>query len=120
MVARFRLKRAEQIAQVFGLSVKDSALAEQDPDVALVGAAEPGQAERLFREAGDLLPEGQAARVALGQLLDIQGNRRGAAAVLGLSSDVEQDPFIDPWVDYLLGVGNGPGQAEALRDEVRQ
>ena len=83
-------------------------------------AAEPGRAERLFREAGDLLPEGQAARVALGQLLDTQGNRRGAAAVLGLSAGVEQDAFIDPWVDYLLGVGNGPGQVEALRDEVGQ
>ena len=86
----------------------------------LYAAAEPGRAERLFREAGDLLPEGQAARVALGQLLDTQGNRRGAAAVLGLSAGAEQDSSIDPWVDYLMGVGNGPGQAEALRDEVRQ
>ena len=37
---------------------------------------------RLFREAGDLIPEGQAARVALGQLLDTMGDRRGAAVVL--------------------------------------
>ncbi len=83
-------------------------------------AVEPERAERLFREAGDLLPEGQAARVALGQLLDTMGDRRGAAVVLNLSSGVEPERFIDPWVDYLLGVGNGPGLAEALRDEVRQ
>ena len=46
----------------------------------LYAAAEPGQAERLFREAGDLLPEGQAARVALAQLLDTMGDRRGGRA----------------------------------------
>ena len=84
-------------------------------------AAEPERAERLFREAGDLIPEGQAARVALGQLLDTMGDRRGAAGVLALNSGAEQESgFIDPWVDYLLGVGNGPGLAEALRNEVRQ
>ena len=84
-------------------------------------AAEPARAERLFREAGDLIPEGQAARVALGQLLDTMGDRRGAAGVLGLNSGAERESgFIDPWVDYLLGAGTGPSLRQGLRDEVRR
>ena len=78
-------------------------------------------AERLFREAIALLPEGQAARVALAQLLDTQGDRRAAAVVL--EPILRADPgggFIDPWVDYLLGAGTGPNVREALRREVRR
>ena len=84
-------------------------------------AAEPERAERLFREAGDLIPEGQAARVALGQRLDTLGDRRGAAVVLGPILTAEQGGgFIDPWVDYLQGAGTGPDLRAVLRAEVRR
>ncbi len=84
-------------------------------------AAEPERAERRFREASALIPQGQAARMALGGLLDSVGDRRGAAVALEPILTVAQDDgFIDPWVDYLLGVGNGPDLRRALRDEVRR
>ena len=68
-----------------------------------------------------LIPQGQAARMALGGLLDSSGDRRGAAVALEPILTVAQgDGFIDPWVDYLLGVGNGPDLRGALRDEVRR
>ena len=77
-------------------------------------------AERLLREASALLPDGQAARVALSRLLDTLGDRRAAAVVL--------DPVLragapggaaDPWVAYRLGTNRGPALREALRREVR-
>jgi len=81
---------------------------------------EPARTERLFREAIELNPEGQAARVALAQLLETQGNRRDAALVLEPVLTAEQGGVIDPWVDYLLGVGGGPELRESLRAEVRR
>ena len=84
-------------------------------------AAEPERAERLFREASALIPQGQAARMALSRLLESAGDRSGAAVALEPILTVAQDDgFIDPWVDYLLGVSNGPDLRGALRDEVRQ
>ena len=84
-------------------------------------AAEPERAERLLREAGALIPQGQAAQMALGELLDSFGDRRGAAVALEPILTVAQDDgFIDPWVDYVLGAGNGPDLRGALRDEVRR
>ena len=82
--------------------------------------AEPERAERLFREAGDLMPEGEAARVALARLLDARGDRRGAAEVLESLLTAEPGGFIDPWVDYRLGTGAGPDLRGALRAEVRR
>ena len=82
--------------------------------------AEPERAERLFREASDVIPDGQAARVALGQLLDARGDRRGAAVALEPVLAAAQGGVIDPWVDYLQGVGGGPVLREALRAEVRR
>ena len=83
-------------------------------------AAEPARAERLFREASDLITEGQAARVALGRLLDTLGDRRGAAIVLEPILTARPGGFIDPWVRYRLGAGNGPDLRAALRAEVRR
>ena len=83
-------------------------------------AAEPERAERLVREAGDLLPKGQSARVALARLLDTLGDRRGAAVVLEPGLTAEPGGFIDPWVDYRLGPGTGPDLRGVLRAEVRQ
>ena len=84
-------------------------------------AAEPERAERLFREASALIPQGQAARMALSRLLESAGDRSGAAVALEPILTVAQDDgFIEPWVDYLLGVSNGPDLRGALRDEVRQ
>jgi len=83
-------------------------------------ADDPERAERLFREAVDLMPEGQAARVALARLLDTQGDRRGAAVVLEPGLTAEPGGFIDPWVDYRLGLGIGPDLRGALRAELRQ
>jgi len=83
-------------------------------------AAEPERAERLFREASDLITEGQAARVALGQLLDTLGDRRGAAVVLEPILTAKPGGLIDPWVDYLMGARNGPALRAALRAEVRR
>lgn len=83
-------------------------------------AAEPGESERVLREAMALLPDGQAARIALARLLDSQGARRQAAVVL--------QPFLraspnrglpDPWVDYRLGTGMGPDLRAELRMELR-
>jgi tetratricopeptide (TPR) repeat protein len=78
------------------------------------------RAERLFHEANELNPEGQAARVALAQLLDTQGDRRGAAAMLAPVLNAEQGGVIDPWVDYLLGVGGGPDLRDTLRAGVQR
>ncbi len=75
-------------------------------------------AERLFREAGDLLPEGQSARVALAQLLDARGDRRAAADVLEPILTAAPGGFIDPWADYLMGTGEGPGLRVTLRADV--
>ena len=83
-------------------------------------AAEPERAQRLFREASDLISEGQAARVALGRLLDTLGDRRGAAIVLEPILTARPGGFIDPWVHYLQGAGNGPDLRAALRAEVRR
>ncbi len=75
-------------------------------------------AERLFREAGDLLPEGQSARVALAQLLDARGDRRAAADVLEPILTAAPGGFIDPWADYLMGTGDGPALRVTLRADV--
>ncbi len=83
-------------------------------------AGETAEAEGWFRDAIALLPEGQAARVALGRVLEGQGDRRGAAAVLEPVLRGAGGAAIDPWVDYLLGLGNGPELREALRREVRR
>ena len=83
-------------------------------------AGEPAEAERRFRDAMALDPQGQAARVALGRLLEGQGDRRGAAAVLEPVLRGDPGAAIDPWVDYLLGRGNGPELRDALRREVRR
>ena len=82
-------------------------------------AGETVEAEARFRDAVALEPHGQAARVALGRLLEQQGDRRGAAAVLEPVLRGDAGMAIDPWVDYLLGLGNGPELREALRREVR-
>ena len=83
-------------------------------------AGEQAEAEARFRDAIALYPHGQAARVALGRLLEQQGDRRGAAAVLEPVLRGDAGVAIDPWVDYLLGLGNGPALREALRREVRR
>ena len=85
-----------------------------------VEAGEAAEAERRFREAIALVPEGQAARVALAHLFEGRGDRRGAAAVLDPVLRGEFGPAIDPWVDYLLGAGAGPGLRDALRGEVQR
>ena len=84
-------------------------------------ANDPENAERLLREASALLPEGQAARVALSRLLDTLGDRRAAAVVLEpvLRAEVPGGAA-DPWVAYRLGRNPGPALREALRGEVRQ
>ena len=82
-------------------------------------AADHDQAERLFREASDMISEGQSARVALAQLLNTRGDRRGTAVVLEPVLTADPGGFIDPWVDYLLGAGAGADLRDALRDEVR-
>ena len=81
--------------------------------------AEPKRAEPLFLEASDLNPGGQAARVARAQLLDALGDRRGAAAALEPVLTAEPGGIVDPWVDYLLGIGNGPALRATLREMVR-
>ena len=83
-------------------------------------AGEPALAEGRFRDAITLDLQGQAARVALGRLLEEQGDRRGAAAVLEPVLRGDAGAAIDPWVDYLLGRGNGPDLRDALRREVRR
>ncbi len=83
-------------------------------------AGEPADAERRFRDAIDLDPQGQAARVALGRLLEGRGDRRGAVAVLDPVLRGESGAAIDPWVDYRLGAGAGPDRRDALRREVRR
>ena len=83
-------------------------------------AGEPAEAERRFRDAIDLDPQGQAARVALGRLLEGRGDRRGAVAVLDPILRGESGAAIDPWVDYLLGAGAGPDRRDALRRELRR
>ena len=83
-------------------------------------AGDPERAERLFRDASELIPEGPAARLALARLRDTRGDRRGAARVLEPILTAETANVIDPWVDYLLGVGNGPDLRAALRVEVRR
>ena len=85
-----------------------------------VEAGEPAEAERRFRGAMALDPRGQAARVALARLLDREGDRRGAAAVLDPVLRGEPGAAIDPWVDYLLGAGAGPDLRDALRREARR
>ena len=85
-----------------------------------VRAGEPAEAERRFRGAIEINPQGQAARVALGRLLEGQGDRRGAVAVLEPVLRGESGAAIDPWVDYLLGAGTGPDLRDALRREVRR
>jgi tetratricopeptide (TPR) repeat protein len=104
-----------------------------------IQAAEPDAAERRFREAVDLIPDGQAARMALARLLDTQGDRRGAARILqpavGTASTRSRisaaNPSTgqprqvitglpDPWVGYVMGAGDGPGLRQALRVEIRQ
>lgn len=95
-------------------------------------------AERRFREAVDLIPDGQAARMALGRLLDTQGDRRGAAAMLApalatASTRRRISPanpaagrprrvttgLPDPWVIYVMGSGGGAGLRQALRGELQ-
>ena len=83
-------------------------------------AGEPAEAEARFRDAVALEPHGQAARVALGSLLERQGDRRGAAAVLAPVLRGDAGTAIDPWVDYLMGLGNGPELREALHREARR
>ena len=83
-------------------------------------AGEPAEAERRFRDAMALDPQGQAARVALGRLLEGRGDRRGAAAVLDPVLRGAAGAAIDPWVDYRLGAGAGPGLRDDLRREVRR
>ena len=83
-------------------------------------AGETAEAERRFRDAMALDPVGQAARVALGRLLEQQGDRRAAATVLEPVLRGDPGMAIDPWVDYLLGTGNGPELRNALRREVRR
>ena len=85
-----------------------------------LAAGEAAEAEARFRDAVALEPHGQAARVALGRLLEEEGDRRGAAAVLEPVLRGDGGMAIDPWVDYLLGLGNGPELREALRREVRR
>lgn len=79
------------------------------------------RAAALYREAAARVPRGQAARVALGQLLYAAGDWRAAADAINpaLISGQGADG-IDPWVDYLLGTGSGPALREELRAEVRQ
>ena len=83
-------------------------------------AGEPAEAEGRFRDAISLDPLGQAARVALARLLETRGDRPGAAAVLDPVLRGDAGTAIDPWVDYLLGFGNGPELRAALRREVRR
>ena len=83
-------------------------------------AGETAEAEARLRDAVAREPHGQSARVALGRLLEQQGDRRGAAAVLEPVLRGDGGVAIDPWVDYLLGLGNGPELREALRREVRR
>ena len=85
-----------------------------------VEAGEPAEADRRFRDAIALMPQGQAARVALARLIEARGDRRGAAAVLDPVLRGEFGTAIDPWVDYLLGTGAGPGLRDGLRREVRR
>ena len=81
---------------------------------------EPGGAERLFREAVDLVPRGQAARIALSRLFEIRGDRRGAADALEPVMTAELGGPLDPWVEYRLGRQQGPYLRERLRREVRE
>ena len=83
-------------------------------------AGEPAEAEGRFRDAIALDPKGQAARVALARLLEARGDRRGAAAALEPVLRGDAGTAIDPWVDYLLGLGNGPDLRAALRREARR
>lgn len=85
-----------------------------------VEAGEAAEAERRFREAIALVPEGQAARVALAGLSEGRGDRRGAAGLLDPVLRGASGAAIDPWVDYLLGVDAGPGLRAGLRREVRR
>lgn len=81
---------------------------------------EPVEAERRFRAAIAVDSHGEAARVGLARLLEGQGDRRGAAAVLDPVLRGDSGAAIDPWVDYLLGAGAGPDLRDALRREVRR
>ena len=83
-------------------------------------AGEPAEAERRFRDAVAFEPQGQAARVALARLIEGQGDRRGAVALLDPVLRGELGTAIDPWVDYLLGAGAGPDLRDDLRREVRR
>ncbi len=85
-----------------------------------LAAGETAEAEARFRGALALEPHGQAARVALGRLFEQRGDRRSAAAVLDPVLRGDGGVAIDPWVDYVLGLGNGPALREALRREVRR
>ena len=101
-------------------------------------AGELDAAEQRWREAVDLIPDGQAARMALARLLHTRGDVSGAARTLApaldpaASSSAGRAPYSaaaprgrliaglpDPWVDYQLGIGAGPGLREELRLEVR-
>ena len=100
-------------------------------------AGELDAAEQRWREAVDLIPDGQAARMALARLLHTRGDVSGAARTLTptldpAASSAGRVPYgaaaprgrliaglPDPWVDYQLGIGAGPGLREELRLEVR-
>ncbi len=97
-------------------------------------AGELDAAEQRWREAVDLIPDGQAARMALARLLHTRGDVSGAARTLAPTLDPAASSSAgraaaprgrliaglpDPWVDYQLGIGAGPGLREELRREVR-
>ena len=84
------------------------------------GHDRPGEAERLFREAVDLVEGGQAARMALSRLFETLGDRRGAAEALQSVMAAEVSGPLDPWVAYRLGTHEGPAVRERLRREVRE
>jgi hypothetical protein len=78
------------------------------------------EATRLYREAIDLAPPAQAARLALSEMLSAAGDSNAAAAVLEpvLEDSTERD---DPWTDYLLGyLPFGTRLFDGLRAEVQR